>query len=972
MRYKMKLFTLKNFCKYLKLLVIFTPPPPAPRHNRLQATKCLASLLSHTPLVRAHGAQTGTFCNILLSGRNFLSKLIVKMCFFARHLFVKLRNRPSIARKMSQKVNSLRGHGQGGLGLLVKQVLSRKTRGIGLIETLVGGAIGAVVVAGTMKSLQLSLESSLVARSTLAESDIHHTISNILRNQDDCLANFDPKAESLPSSNAIGLYGADRAWGVGELVQLVKNAGTSGTADDVTALEKGEIFKSSLKIVKMELKGTLPTTKDSTTELKKQEAIRSLIVYYKKEGMGAYSTVGGSDCQAKDTANNITEDLSGCYFHQCSVDLRLDDPATTTTDEGKCDGVDCFSSGGGRGGKPDCYTVEGDLNTAGNTLVGCGNTDKITATGTTAIGYSAGAELESDGEYNTFLGVGAGTKTETGDNSVFIGWGAGSNNTTGSDNTFIGHSAGYNDPDQTGGTGSNNIVIGSGVKIKTNAENQINIGNIIKAKKFDDTDEDGNTVTRGVIEVCNEDGTKCIKLSREALTCDENKYFRGFDDDGEKICDPVCPTQSQYHWKPENICHKCPRDSPVYKTSLPEGPRCEECPKSKPFYRLNTKQCHRLCYHFMGGGLGSIDHICRCPSSRPKLTGYFDGMCEICPPFHKYILSRNECEENCPPEKPHFYAWNCHRCHISMPVDKKGPPPTCSACPGQSIYNFVRKTCELTCPTGQTAVNNICQCTDKSTPHFYEKNGQWKCNKCLQSEYEYNGQCNKCPEGKHDSKGKCCLNGWHNSNDKCCPDGKYNSNGWCCPNDWYRDEFELAIGDPNPPGAVDGPVDNTIRRVVKLCCPNNWRITRNLSSFICCPNGTYNSNGKCCLNGWHNSNGRCCPDGSTYNGTECVYSEPTCKSGYNYFPDGYDSQPACCTNGGFCCPNGMYIVNDQCGPIGYKYTNGRFCPPNRHYTNGKCCLNGWHNSNGKCCPKNHHHSNGKCCQDATPTLCPFA
>ena len=187
---------------------------------------------------------------------------------------------------------------------------------------------------------------------------------------------------------------------MGELVQLVKNAGTSGTADDVTALEKGEIFKSSLKIVKMELKGQLPTPKDSTTELKKQEAIRSLIVYYKKEGMGAYSTVGGSDCDATKTP----PDLSGCYFHQCSVDLRLDDPATTTTDEGKCDGVDCFSSGGGGGGggsgNPDCYTVE-DSST-GKTLVGCRSDADTSGTHLTAIGFNAG-KANTTGIRNTFF-----------------------------------------------------------------------------------------------------------------------------------------------------------------------------------------------------------------------------------------------------------------------------------------------------------------------------------------------------------------------------------------------------------------------------------------------------------------------------------------------------------------------------------------------------------------------------------------
>ena len=277
--------------------------------------------------------------------------------------------------------------------------------GIGLIETLVGGAIGAVMVAGTMKSLQLSLESAIVSRSTLAETDIHHTVSNILRNRADCLANFKPKAQNLPSSTSqpedkIGLFGADRDWGVGEVVRLVKNASTQTTTDDVIVLEKGKSFKNSLEIVKMEFKGTLPTPKNANNEITKQSATRSLIVHYKKDGMGSHSTVAQGKCQ---TGTN--EDLRGCYSHQCSVTLRLDDTSTSGTDEGRCDGVDCFSSvNGGRGAN--CYQVDNDSGKE-RTLVGCG-ADSAQGLQTVAIGFNAGGV--NTGNYNTFLGAKAGGK----------------------------------------------------------------------------------------------------------------------------------------------------------------------------------------------------------------------------------------------------------------------------------------------------------------------------------------------------------------------------------------------------------------------------------------------------------------------------------------------------------------------------------------------------------------------------------
>ena len=605
-----------------------------------------------------------------------------------------------------------------------------------------GGAIGAVMLAGSMKTLQLSLETSQVARSTLSEAEFRHIINQFFTDKDKCLANFKPKTP-VPTASpySIGLYGDNREWGVGEVFKL----------DSAIPLEKGGDFKGDLKIVKMELKGDLPTTSPPDGDkITKKEATRHFIVYYKKRGLGSYSTVGGADCKA----NN----LSGCYFNRCVLTLKLE-PNPPDTKEEKCESTCTAVSGGGGGsGNPDCYKVDDS-----KTLVGCGDTKDITATATTAIGNNAGQALTPTGTGNTFLGSGAGYKTTTGQSNIFIGFGAGQDNTEGSDNTFIG----TNPAQGTVSTGSNNIAIGSGVKVDNpDNDNQINIGNIIKAKKFDDTDKDGTTIKRGVIEVCNADGNKCIKLSRKDLTCGENEYFRGFDDNGEKICDPVCPEQSKYHWKQENICHKCPRDSPVYKTSLPEGPRCEECPKSKPFYLLNTKQCRSRCSHWQVAGLYSIDHICRCPSSHPVFTPL---LCEICPPYHNYILRRNACEEDCPDDRPHFYAWDCHRCPINKPVDKKGPPATCSACPGDSNYNFFKKICENNCPTGQVAVNYICQCPTKEYPYYTGS----ACVNCTGGKVWKSAlrEC-RCPSDSH----------WDGSNCITCTGGQvWQVNGCRCP-----------------------------------------------------------------------------------------------------------------------------------------------------------------------------------------------
>ena len=284
-----------------------------------------------------------------------------------------------------------------------------------------GGAIGAVMLAGSMKTLQLSLETSQVARSTLSEAEFRHIINQFFTDKDKCLANFKPKTP-VPTASpySIGLYGDNREWGVGEVFKL----------DSAIPLEKGGDFKGDLKIVKMELKGDLPTTPPPDGDkITKKEATRHFIVYYKKRGLGSYSTVGGADCKA----NN----LSGCYFNRCVLTLKLE-PNPPDTKEEKCESTCTAVSGGGGGsGNPDCYKVDDS-----KTLVGCDATTDAGGTDTTAIGYGAGKANVGSG--NTFVGSGAG-KTVT--------------------------------------RGKNNIVIGSNVQLESpTGNNQINIGNIIRTK----------------------------------------------------------------------------------------------------------------------------------------------------------------------------------------------------------------------------------------------------------------------------------------------------------------------------------------------------------------------------------------------------------------------------------------------------------------------------------------------------------
>ena len=347
---------------------------------------------------------------------------------------------------------------------------------MGLAEVLVAGAVGGVIIAGSMKSLSLSLQSAQVVKSSLSEFDLRFSIGQVLGVKEDCKANFEPKTANLPTSQAFGLYGDDREWGRGEVVKLVKNAGTTATEDDQTLLEKGEAFKGDLTIVKMELKGSTAT--GDTNNPKKNKVTRTFVVYYKKEGMGSYSTLAGADC--------TTSDQRGCYFNQCQVSYQVEDKSNPKVTS--CEVSDCVNYGsGGRGAN--CYQADqidsqlrpGSFSNIlqnpqnyGRALVGCGGTELVKGSRSTFFGFGAGKNTSEtltsaitntfigykagnanvSGSYSTFLGYEAGLKS-TADSNTFIGYRSGQETTTGKFNSFMGLDAGKSNT-----TGERNTFLG--------------------------------------------------------------------------------------------------------------------------------------------------------------------------------------------------------------------------------------------------------------------------------------------------------------------------------------------------------------------------------------------------------------------------------------------------------------------------------------------------------------------------------
>ena len=309
-----------------------------------------------------------------------------------------------------------------------KKVISfvlRNTSGFSLMEILVVVGISSVILFGTFKILNVSVQSTQIVKSSFSEQDLRVAMGRVLGSSEQCKRNLKPVANGI--SNL----------GKGPLDQLRHTQGGS----NVVLLQRGESFKNDLEIVDMQLVGGTDDPKTMVVE-------RNFIVYYKKNIVGAQSTLGGGVCDTTDT--------TGCYFSQCRLKYKLDAADDVTT----CDVLDCT---GGEESIP-CYIVDeldetGGPNTItskekGRTLVGCGGTSQISQSTNTAFGFGAGA-ASMDGGANTFIGYKAGTSNTSG-YSVFVGHEAGFKRTGSGFSTYVGYRAGYESTH-----GGDNVMIGS-------------------------------------------------------------------------------------------------------------------------------------------------------------------------------------------------------------------------------------------------------------------------------------------------------------------------------------------------------------------------------------------------------------------------------------------------------------------------------------------------------------------------------
>ena len=386
----------------------------------------------------------------------------------------------------------------------------------------------------------------------------------------------------------------------------------------------------------------------------------------------------------------------------------------------------------------------------------------------------------------------------SGNKNTFIGRGAGRFTTSGNKNTFIGNMAG-----QHVATGTNNIIIGSGIRaLDPDRDNQINIGNIIKAEQK--TDSADSNKKYGVLKVCNASGSECLPLSKKSFTCPDKdgakQFFRGFKDDGTPLCEKerCTPQTGLYFWKLDNQCHHCPRASPLYRKNA--TPSCISCAGNSFYTGPTTNRCQSTCPSYQINDNGR----CRCPHSAPH---HYDGACHKCSKYYRSHFWEGMCR-HCPQDKPYYaYEYNC-----------------VSECPNKYPYGY--KQTWANADSGRDQY--YCHMCPQEKPFF----NCWLCRKCGSKKVlSQNGECSACPE---------------NTKFTCFGYSNFDKTPQCCP----ADRVKSYEGD-----------DYWNRR----CCPIGTQkaVSENGSQRCCPPGGAVGSGGQCCPPENINSAGYCCTNVST-------------------------------------------------------------------------------------------------------------
>ena len=305
-------------------------------------------------------------------------------------------------------------------------------RGASLIELLVVVSIMLFITGGTIKLLlPYTMQIQNLVHSQMSEGSLRELLSGL--ETQSCTETFSGKK-------------------IGQSIDQIKDEAGVPLFDR----QSSDMFQRNLKVIKMQsspLKSlcssiTANASGDCPSGCSDPGSFPGVCVGGSSNATKGYAEVEvyfsrpGSLFEKEDEALLCnSSDQRGCYKQSCRLRLSGTHTGVSGTTIGSCKVMGCLAGSGSGGGTGDCYTVEDAVGSPSSaTLVGCGTTQDITQSKTTAYGFNAGHS--GTGVNSTFIGYGAG-KSSTGIDNTFLGYQAGFSNSTGNENTFLGAYVGY-------------------------------------------------------------------------------------------------------------------------------------------------------------------------------------------------------------------------------------------------------------------------------------------------------------------------------------------------------------------------------------------------------------------------------------------------------------------------------------------------------------------------------------------------
>ena len=305
-------------------------------------------------------------------------------------------------------------------------------RGASLIELLVVVSIMLFITGGTIKLLlPYTMQIQNLVHSQMSEGSLRELLSGL--ETQSCTETFSGKK-------------------IGQSIDQIKDEAGVPLFDR----QSSDMFQRNLKVIKMQsspLKSlcssiTANASGDCPSGCSDPGSFPGVCVGGSSNATKGYAEVEvyfsrpGSLFEKEDEALLCnSSDQRGCYKQSCRLRLSGTHTGVSGTTIGSCKVMGCLAGSGSGGGTGDCYTVEDAVGSPSSaTLVGCGTTQDITQSKTTAYGFNAGHS--GTGVNSTFIGYQVG-KSSTGIDNTFLGYQAGFSNSTGNENTFLGAYVGY-------------------------------------------------------------------------------------------------------------------------------------------------------------------------------------------------------------------------------------------------------------------------------------------------------------------------------------------------------------------------------------------------------------------------------------------------------------------------------------------------------------------------------------------------